>query len=159
MVIALPDVGIFGVQIRPGFRPFEDHLIVIIVNVAEGVDRAHRLRLARGLLLVKLHFIGLQSAVPLIDINVAGKYGVIRIVAFRMIGIDRHRQVVGFPFNQRTIVAWYAKHTLRGEIGSEALLAIQGAGNHGGRGWEYVFSYVVFVVPSSCGSGLQTVRA
>lgn len=146
MVIALPDVGIFGVQIRPGFRPFEDHLIVIIVNVAEGVDRAHRLRLARGLLLVKLHFIGLQSAVPLIDINVAGKYGVIRIVAFRMIGIDRHRQVVGFPFNQRTIVAWYAKHTLRGEIGSEALLAIQGAGNHGGQEAGNTFFHTLYLL-------------
>ena len=99
-----------------------------------------------GLLLVKLHFIGLQSAVPLIDINVAGKYGVIRIVAFRMIGIDRHRQVVGFPFNQRTIVAWYAKHTLRGEIGSEALLAIQGAGNHGGQEAGNTFFHTLYLL-------------
>ena len=104
------------------------------------------LRMASEPLLVKLNFIGLQSAVPLIDINVAGKYGVIRIVAFRMIGIDRHRQVVGFPFNQRTIVAWYAKHTLRGEIGSEALLAIQGAGNHGGQEAGNTFFHTLYLL-------------
>lgn len=87
-----------------------------------------------------------ETGVPLIDINVAGKYGVIRIVAFRMIGIDRHRQVVGFPFNQRTIVAWYAKHTLRGEIGSEALLAIQGAGNHSGQEAGNTFFHTLYLL-------------
>ena len=116
------------------------------MHVAEGINRPHRLRLAFRLLLVELDLIGLQPAVSLINIDVAGKYGVIRVVAFRMIGIDRHRQVVGFPFDQRTIVAWDAKHTLRGEIGSEALLAIQGAGDHGGQEAGNTFFHTLYLL-------------
>ena len=103
------------------------------MNVAKRINGTHRLRLPRRLLLMQLHLVGLQATIPLININVAGKHGIIGVVAFRMIGVNRYRLIVRLSFNERTIIAWHAKHTLRGEIGGHALLAIQGAGDHGGQ--------------------------
>ena len=146
LIIALPDVGIFGIQIRPGFWPFEDHLVIVVMHVAQRVHRAHRLRLARGLLLVQLNFVGAEATIPLVNIDVAGKDGVVRVVALRMIGVNRHRQIARTTFHERTIIAWHAKHTLRCEIGSEALLAIQGAGNHRSQEAGNTFFHTLYLL-------------
>ncbi len=102
---------------------------------------------------MQLNFVGAEATIP-VNIDVAGKDGVVRVVALRMIGVNRHRQIAVTTFHERTIIAWHAKHTLRCEIGSEALLAIQGAGNHRSRGWEYVFHtlYLLFhhLVTAAC---------
>ena len=116
------------------------------MNVAKRINGTHRLRLPRRLLLMQLHLVSLQAAVSLINIHIAGKYGVIRVVAFRMIGVNRHRLIVRLPFNEGTIIAWHAKHTLRGEIGGHALLAIQGAGDHGGQEAGNTFFHTFYLL-------------
>ena len=116
------------------------------MDVAQRIHRSHRLRLARGLLLMQLHFVGTQAAVPLVNIDVAGEDSIIRVVALRMIGVNRHRQIARPPFHERTIKAWHAKHTLRCEIGSEALLAIQGAGNHRSQEAGNTFFHTLYLL-------------
>ncbi len=112
LVIAFPDVRVFGVQVRPALRPFKDDLIVIIMHITQRIDGAYRFRLTFRLLLMKLHFIRLQAAIPLHNVHVAGKNGIVRVVTFSVIGIDSNRQIVGIAFYQRTIVARHAQHTL-----------------------------------------------
>ncbi len=88
LVITFPDVGIFGIQIGPALRPLQNNLIVVIMDIAQRIDGTYWLRLAFSLLLMKLYFVGLQAAVTLCDIHVAGKHRVIGIIPFCVVGID-----------------------------------------------------------------------
>ncbi len=88
LVIPLPDVGIFGIQIRPALRSLQNHLIVIVVDITQRIDGSYWLRLTFCLLLVKLNFVGLQAAITLRNIHVAGKHRVIRVIPFRVVGIN-----------------------------------------------------------------------
>ena len=126
LVVTVPDVGVFGVQVSPAFWPFQDHLVIIIVHVAQRIDGTDRLGLALRLLLVKLHLVRFQTAVTLLNIHVAGKYGIFRIVTLRVIGVNSDGQLVRFALYQRTVIAWDAQQTLRGEIGCQPLLTVQG---------------------------------
>ena len=90
LVITFPDIGIFGVQIRPAFRPLEDHLVIVVMDITERINGTYRLRLSWCLFLMELHFVGLQTAVTLHDIHAASKHGVIRVVPFRVVSIDSH---------------------------------------------------------------------
>jgi len=101
---------------------------------------------SRGLLVMQLDFVGTQAAVARDSIDGAGEDGIIRVVALRMIGVNRHRQIARPPFHERTIKAWHAKHTLRCEIGSEALLAIQGAGNHRSQEAGNTFFHTLYLL-------------
>lgn len=48
-------------------------------------------RFVRSVFLVQLDFVGLQAAVTLLDINMTAENGVVGIIAFGLIRIDRHR--------------------------------------------------------------------
>ena len=90
LVITFPDVGIFGVQIRPTFRPLEDHLVIVVMDVTERINGTYRFRLSWCLFLMELHFVGLQTAVTLHDIHAASKHGVIGVIPLCMVCINRH---------------------------------------------------------------------
>ena len=90
LVITFPDVGIFGVQIRPAFRPFEDHLVIVVMDITERINGTYRLRLSWCLFLMELHFVGLQTAVTLHDIYAASKHGVIGVIPLCVVSINRH---------------------------------------------------------------------
>ncbi|MNZ60665.1 hypothetical protein D3C78_787390 [compost metagenome] len=67
---------------------------------------------------MKLNFIRLQTAVALVNVDIARKGGVIRVITLRIVGSNCDRQAVSITLHQRAIVARDAQHTLRGEIGS-----------------------------------------
>ena len=82
LIITVPHVGVFGVQIGPGFRTFQDDLVVVIVHITQRIDGTHRRRLSVLLTLMQLHLVGNQTAVPLLHINITGEHRVVRIVPF-----------------------------------------------------------------------------
>ncbi|MNB97746.1 hypothetical protein D3C75_449780 [compost metagenome] len=99
MVVTIPDVSIFGVQIRPGFWPFKNHLIIVVMDVANGIDGTNRLGLTFNLFLMQENFVRLQAAVALLNIYIATEHCVVRIISFCVIGIYSDRQVVGVALN------------------------------------------------------------
>ena len=82
------------------------------MHVTQRINGAHRIRLPFNLFLVKLHFVGQQTAVALLNIHIAAKHGIIRIIAFSAVCINGNGLAVRVPFDQRTVVARNAKHTL-----------------------------------------------
>lgn len=90
LVIIFLDVGIFGVQIRLVFRFFEDYLVIVVMDIIERINGTYRFRLFWCFFLMELYFVGLQTVVILYDIYVVSKYGVIRVVFFRVVSIDSY---------------------------------------------------------------------
>ena len=133
LVVAVPDVSVFGIQIRPGFRTFQDDLIVVIAHITQRVDGANRRGLSFLLALMQLHLIRLQAAVALLYIHVAGEYRVVRIVSLRRVGMNRDRQLVCLASDQRAVIARHAQHTLRHKIVGQSRLTGYRCANHGGQ--------------------------
>ena len=146
LVITFPDVGIFGVQVCPGFRTFQDDLIVVIVHIAQCIYRTNRIGSAFWLLLMQLNLVGLQTAVALINIDIAAESGIVRVISLGIIGGNSNRQVIGITLYQRAIVTWDAKHTLRGEVGRQPLLTIQGCTNHCGQEGGDTFFHTLYLL-------------
>jgi hypothetical protein len=146
LVIAFPDVGVFGVQVCPTFRTFQNDLIVVIVHITQRIHGTNGLCRAFGLFLMELNFISLQPTVALIDINIAGKHGIVRVVAFGVIGGNGDRQIVRITLNQWAIIAGNAQHTLRGEIGCQSLLSIEGSTNHCGQEGGDTFFHTFYLL-------------
>lgn len=88
LVITFPDVGVFGIQIRPGFRTFQDDLIVVIVHITQRIHRTDRRLSTFRLLLVQLHFVSKQATVALVNIDIARKGRIVRIITFCAVGIN-----------------------------------------------------------------------
>ncbi|MNT81394.1 hypothetical protein D3C72_2209870 [compost metagenome] len=61
---------------------------------------------------MQLDFVRPQTAVALINIDIARKCRVIRIIATGMVGINRDGQAIGITLHQWAIIAWDAKLTL-----------------------------------------------
>ncbi|MNB82623.1 hypothetical protein D3C75_294370 [compost metagenome] len=146
LVIAFPDIGIFSIQIRPGFRTFQNDLIIVIVHITERIHRTYRLNLAFWLLLMQLNFIGQQTAVTLVNIHIAAKHRIVRVVTFRVISGNGDRQRVRITLNQRAIVAGDAQHTLRGKIGRQPLLTVQGCSYHRGQEGGDTFFHTFYLL-------------
>jgi len=116
------------------------------VNVTQGIDGAYRIGLTFSLLLMKLHFVGLQPTVTLLHIDATGKHGIVRIIAFRMVSIDGDRQIIGFAGHQRAVVAWDAQLTLRGKIGRLPILTVQGCADHRGQKGGNTFFHTLYLL-------------
>ena len=157
LVVAFIDVGIFGIQVRPGLRAFQFDLIVAVVHVAGSGDGAHRIRLAGVFRLVQLNFFGGQGAVTLLDMHVAAEQGAFRVVGARVIGIDGHRLAVRIAADQRLVVNGNAKHALLGQI-SQRMLTVECRPNHRGQQCWETFSYAVLVFRHQRRRVRQTVR-
>ena len=120
------------------------------MHITQRIHRSYRLGRAFRLLLVQLHFICLQAAIALVNIHIARKRGVVRISTLRTVCSNGYRQAICITLHQWAIITWNAKHTLRGEIGRQPLLTVQGGANHcGQKGGDTFFHTLYFIVPSS----------
>ncbi|MNG89178.1 hypothetical protein D3C79_480350 [compost metagenome] len=139
LVVTLIDVGIFVVQVRPGFRAFQLDLIVAVVHVTGSGHGAHRIGLPRILRLVQFHLFGGQGAVALFNIHVTGEQRTFRIIRAGVIGVNGDGQAVGIAADQRFIINRNAKHALLSKV-SQSVLAVECRPNQCGQQcWETFF--------------------
>ena len=127
--------------------------------VAKRIDGSHGVALTRRLLLMQLNFVGLQTAVTLLDIHVAGEDGIVGVIALGVIGVNGHRQAIGVTLYLRTGIARYPQHTLRCEVGRSASLTVKGTGDHGGQEGGNTFFHTLYLLFRHLWlRGMQTVR-
>ncbi|MNS85399.1 hypothetical protein D3C72_1192630 [compost metagenome] len=139
LVVAFIDVGIFIIQVRPGFRAFQLDLVVAVVHITRSGHGANRFGLPRVLRLVQFNLFGGQGAVALFNIHVAGEQRAFRIVRAGVIGVNGDGQAVGIAADQRFIINRNAKHALLSKV-SQSVLAVECRPNQCGQQcWETFF--------------------